>query len=94
MRDSIRKYFFVEEGKINVLELRVEREQLFWNLIWYFIDSNLAFDFVLPYLDDVKSEKAEQFKMVEDSVRVKILQQRSELPLNIGQKRAMSESKS
>lgn len=37
--------------KIDVVKMRLDNKNLFWNMIYYFNDYYLPFDFILPYED-------------------------------------------
>ena len=49
--------------KIDVATMREFNKQVFWNMIYYFNDYQLPFDFILPY-EDTKSfdEQYEELK--------------------------------
>lgn len=43
--------------RINLLRLRKEHKDLFWNLVYYFSFHQYNFTFLLPYVDDFKSKQ-------------------------------------
>ncbi len=40
-----------EDLQINMAEMREYNKHLFWNLVYYFNDYHLPFEFILPYED-------------------------------------------
>ncbi len=43
------KFLENEEMKIDIVNMRSADEHIFWNLIYYFNDYHLPFEFLLPY---------------------------------------------
>lgn len=54
--------FESEDMKVD-FETLSQNKQIFWNLIYYFIDYGLPYDFLLPYEDTfAKDQRFEQYK--------------------------------
>jgi len=57
--------------KIDVNKQRESNKQIFWNMIYYFNDYQLPFDFILPYEDTQEfDEQYEELKRTARAVRV------------------------
>jgi hypothetical protein len=57
--------------KIDINNLRTKNKQIFWNLIYYFNDYQLPFEFILPYEDTNQFDiDYEEFKRTGDRVKV------------------------
>lgn len=66
-----------EDLKLEMDRLRQDNKQMFWNLIYYFNDYHLPFEFVLPYEDTREFDRQyEELKKTAALVKVQIQKDR------------------
>ena len=60
-----------EEMKIDFEKMRESNKHIFWNLIYYFNDYHLPFEFLLPY-EDTKTFDAQYEELKRTAALVKV----------------------
>ena len=71
-------FFEAEDLKMNFQEIRLNNKHIFWNMIYYFNDYQLPFDFILPYEDSKEFDK-EYEELKRTSKAVKIIQVKDDI---------------
>lgn len=63
------------QKQVDVMELRVSHEIIYWNLIWYFTQIQLPYEFLVPYdeLFDIVVKEFKKSSKKEDVRRKKTL---------------------
>lgn len=57
--------------KLDVVKMRTDNKNLFWNMIYYFNDYFLPFDFILPYEDTTEFDRGyEELRRTASLVKV------------------------
>lgn len=60
--------------KLDVVKMRSDNKNLFWNMIYYFNDYFLPFDFILPYEDTSEFDKGyEELRKTASLVKVQLV---------------------
>jgi len=75
-------FFDSEDLKIDVEDIRVHNKHIFWNMIYYFNDYQLPFDFILPYEETKEFDRQyEELKKTARAVKVYQVRDNIEEPI-------------
>lgn len=71
-------FFDSDDLKIDVVDIREHNKHIFWNMIYYFNDYQLPFDFILPY-EETKEFDLQYEELKRTAKAVKIYQVRDNI---------------